>query len=500
MDRIRRVGMTLILAVVVALFVVYPLQSSQEAKVGTPSVLVGLWQGFMDFCGRQVRVEIEISQNPDGELSGLVDLRDSATLDVPVQVKLVGDTVKVTTRSGPLFEGILRPDFQAIQGELFAGTTDSWHKLILEKNNEAFRVFAVPRLTDIGTAQLDYVYQRPLAVEDGWSVSSLSAENIDETKIGRLVESFLREEQGRPEAILIARNGKLVLEEYFYGSSRDRLHPIQSVTKSVMSLLFGIALDRGYLGDLDEPVYNFFPEYRGKKWIDQQYPISLAHLLTMSAAIEWNDESFGSSRAMYRSGDWFGYVLDRDLVGEPGEFASYANGLAFLLGGVFHNATGEYVDEFAEKTLFADLEISTYRWKAIADGKRNTGGGLSVTAYDLAKMGQLVLGRGEWKSKQVISESWITESVQRHYPYAEESLGGSSYTKGYGYLWWHQRYNVGGKYIDAVAGRGYGGQYLGIFPTLNTVIVLNCGEWGNPAERVFNYDNVVEKWILPAIR
>ena len=102
--------------------------------------------------------------------------------------------------------------------------------------------------------------------------------------------------------------------------------------------------------------------------------------------------------------------------------------------------------------------------------------------------------------KQVISESWITESVQHHYPLAEESLFGSSYTKGYGYLWWHQRYDVGGRTIDAVAGRGYGGQYLGIFPTLNTVIVFNNGEWGNPKERVFDYDIVVEEWILPAIR
>ncbi len=499
-DRICRVGLPLILAVVSTLFVACHLRSGHEAEVGSPSALVGLWQGFMDFHGRQVRVEIEISQNPEGELSGLVDLRDSTTLDVPVRVELVGNTVKVTTPSGRLFEGILRPDLQAIQGALFAATTNSWHDLILKKDNEAFRAFAVPRLTDIGTARTDYVYRRPLAVKDGWPVSSLSAENIDEAKIVRLVESVLREEQGRPEAILIARNGKLVLEEYFYGSSRYRLHPIQSVTKNVTSLLFGIAWDRGYVGDLDQLVYIFFPEYRGKKWIDQQYPITLAHLLTMSAAIEWNDESFGSSRAMYQSGDWIGYVLDRDRDGEPGEFASYSNGLAFLLGGVFHNATGEYVDEFAEKTLFADLGISSYRWPAAADGTRNTGGGLSVTAYDLAKMGQLVLGRGEWKGKQVISESWITESVQRHYPLAEESLGTSSYTKGYGYLWWHQSYDVSERTIDGIAGRGYGGQYLGIFPTLNTVIVFNSGEWGNPEERVFDYDILIEEWILPAIR
>ena len=501
MDSIRRVGLSLIPAILPGLLLACHPGARHETDVGSPpaSALVGLWQGFMDFHGRKIRVEIEISQNPEGELSGLVDLRDSAVLGVPAQVELVGDTVRVTSPSGRLFEGILRRDPPAIQGELFAGTTDSWHSLVLEKDNKAFRAYAVPRLTDTGLAQRDYVYRPPLAAEDGWPVSALSAENIDEEQIGRLVESVLREEQGRPEAILIARNGKLVVEEYFYGYSRHRLHLIASVTKNVTSLLFGIARDRGYMGDLEQPVYTFFSEYRGKKWIDRQYPITLAHLLTMSAAIEWNKSVQDAWGRLTRNDDWLGYLLDLDQVGTPGEAAFYNTGLSTLLGGVIRNATGKYADEFAEETLFADLDVSSYRWSQAGDGTRETGGGLSLTAYDLAKIGQLVLDKGVWNGKRVVSDSWITESVKRHLPLAEGSLGASRYVTGFAYHWFNQSYEVDGITIQAIVGKGYGGQYLGIFPSLNTVVVLNNGEWGMPWERVFDYDVIVEEWILPAI-
>ncbi|MCH8347747.1 MAG: serine hydrolase [Proteobacteria bacterium] len=482
--------------------------AAEEADVGpiTASELVGLWQGFTDLEGREIRVEIKISKNAEGELSGVVDLRDTSTLGVPLEVEFAGDTVNLSTGSGSFFKGRLSDDLRAIQGELFVATKDSWYSLVLKRDNDAFRRFEVPRLTDAGAIQRTYSYRPPRAAEDGWAVSSLDAEAIDEGQITSLVESVLREEQGLPEAILIARNGKLVLEEYFHGYSRDRIHPIQSVTKSVMSLLLGIAQDGGFVGGMDEPVYTFFPEHAGKKWIDRKYPITLANLLTMSAAIDWNDvggesgHDFESTAAMHRSGDWIGYVLDQDQAGVPGKVASYTGGLSILLGGVIRNATGKYADEFAEETLFADLHVSSYRWQKARDGTRETGGGLTLTAYDLAKMGQLVLDKGMWNGKRVVSDTWIAESVKRHLPLAEGALGGSPYTTGFAYHWWIQRYEVNGKTIQAIVGRGYGGQYLGIFPALNTVVVMNNGEWGNPRERVFDYDVIVEKWILPAIR
>ena len=508
MAKIRHLSCSLITAFALSILLGCTSESPDQADAEpvAASALVGLWQGFTYLEGREIRVEIEISQNSEGELAGVANLRDTSTMGVPLEVELAGDTVNLSTGSGSLFKGQLSDDLRSIDGQLFVGTKDSWYSLVLKKDNEAFRRFEVPRLTDAGAVQRNYSYQPPRAATDGWPVSTLATEAIDERPITSMVESVLREEQGLPEAILIARNGKLVLEEYFYGYSRDRIHPIQSVTKSVMSLLVGIAQDGGFVGGMDAPVYTFFPNHAGKKWIDRKYPITLAHLLTMSAAIDWNDvgdesvDAYQSTAAMHRSGDWIGYVLDRDQAGVPGEVASYTGGLSILLGGVIRNATGKYADEFAEETLFADLHVSSYRWQKAGDGTRETGGGLTLTAYDLAKMGQLVLDKGMWNGKRVVSGRWIAESVKRHLPLAEGALGGSPYATGFAYHWWIQSYEVNDMTTQAIVGRGYGGQYLGIFPTLNTVVVMNNGEWGNPRERVFDYDVIVEKWILPALR
>jgi CubicO group peptidase (beta-lactamase class C family) len=505
MDSVHRLGLLLITAVLLSILLGCEPESRPEADAGpvSASALVGLWQGFVYFELREFRVEIEISQNSEGELAGVADFRDSGSLGVPLKVELADDTVILSTGSGSLFEGRLLDDLRAIHGELFAATRGTWYTLTLEKDNEKFRRFSQPRLTEAGTVQREYSYQPPSDGEGEWPVSTLSSEAINEGQIESLIESVLRGEQGRPEAILVARDGKLVLEEYFYGFSRDRIHSIQSITKSVTSLLFGIAMDAGLVGDLDQLVYSFFPEYLGKKWIDRKSPITLAHLLNMSAAIEWKTEGHESLTAMYRSGDWIGYVLNLDQADVPGEAASYNSGLSILLGGVIRNTTGKFVDKFAEETLFADLQVSKYRWLAASDGTRNTSGGLILSAYDLAKLGQLVLSKGRWNGKQVVSEAWITESTKRHLPLGEESVrstGDSPYSVSYGYQWWHQRYNVDGVPIHAIAGLGYGGQYLGIFPTLNTVVVLNNGEWGMPWERVFDYNVIVEEWILPAIR
>jgi len=505
----RRLNPSLITAVALSGFLGCEPESRREVDIGPPSAsaLVGLWQGFTYLEGQEIRVEIELGMNPEGGLVGVADFRDAGSLDVPLEVALVGDSVSITSASRSLIEGRLSDDLGAIQGQLFVSTMDAWYSLVLEKDNSAFRRFELPRLTENGEAQSEYSYRPPEESENGWPVSTLAAETIDEEQIAALVESVFREEHGHPEAILIARNGKLVLEEYFYGYSRDRVHSIRSATKSVTSLLLGIAQDRGYVGDLDQPVYTFFPEHQGRKWIDRQYPITLAHLLTMSAAIEWNSD--GSSDAdggeagwqrLAREDDWIGYMLDLDQAGTPGEAASYNTGLSTLLGGVIRNATGKYADEFAEETLFADLNVSSYRWLKAADGTRETGGGLSVTAYDLAKMGQIVLDKGMWNGKRVVSDSWITESGEHQLPLAEGSQGASRYVTGYAYHWWNQSFEVDGKTIDAIAARGYGGQYLGVFPTLNTVIVLYNGEWDQPEGRVFDSGVIVEEWILPAIR
>ncbi len=460
--------------------------------------LLGIWQGFIDFQGMESRVEVELRPGATGNLIGVMHLRDLGVLDMPLSsVEVEDQTITVSTNIGLDFEGVIREDRRAFVGQL--STPDISWPLVLEKDNPAFRRFAVPRLGDDGEAQRDYTYQAPVQTDDGWAVSTLAAEGIDQQLIESVVEGILRGEHGRAEALLIARNGRLVLGEYFYGITVDRLHLLQSITKSVTSLLFGIVYDQA-LVDLDDLVYTFFPEYEGRKWVDLQYQINLSHLLTMSAAVDWNEaisysDPRNSAIQMNQSPDWIGFVLDRDQAGTPGQISSYNSGLSILLGGVIHSASGKYVDELADETLFADLQVSRSLWSIASNGQRHTGGGLLLTARDLAKMGQLALDGGVWNGVRVLSEEWITESIRPHLP-----IGGSRYAKAYGYQWWYQAYNVNGEIINATCGLGYGGQFLGIFPSLNMVVAMNAGEWVDGALRQFNYNSIVENGILTAVQ
>jgi CubicO group peptidase (beta-lactamase class C family) len=263
-------------------------------------------------------------------------------------------------------------------------------------------------------------------------------------------------------------------------------------------------MGQGLIENTDRQVWELFPERQGRRWIDEQYNITLWHVLTMSANIDWNElvpytDPKNSNIAMNMSDDWIGYVLDRPIAGEPGLISSYTSGLSILLGGVIHNVTGQYVDHYAEKTLFADLGISHYRWFSAPDGTRHTGGGLNLVARDFAKTGQLVLSEGRWQDKQVVPSDWIEESTKLHLPVIGERQ--SRGMIGYGFQWWHMRFGFGDETADAILASGYGGQMLAIFPQWDLLIVTNGGEYGYVEKErpVFSYTRLLESGILQAV-
>ncbi len=372
-------------------------------------------------------------------------------------------------------------------------------------DNPAFRKFDYPRVDTSGEPLRVYAYQKPAALSDGWAVSTVEAEGLDPGQLRGFMNRILNGKWGRAEGVVIARNGRLVVDEYFHGFHRDKLHTLQSVTKSITSLLFGVAKDQGSIKSVDQVVYEFFPEYVGRTWVDQKYDRTLYHLLTMTAAIDWDEHvPYGqienSNTAMNRSPDWIGYVLDRNVAGPPGKVCVYTSGFTILLGGVIKKATGKYVDELADETLFGTLGITNYRWLRHDDGTRHTGGGLSLLPRDLAKVGQLVLNGGTWNGERVISEAWIKESTRPHVPMEAYRLKQFRYTERYAYQWWNDTYQVDGRAIDVIAGHGFGGQYLGIVPDLNLVIVLIGGDYVDQTIRPFEYYKIMEQEILPAFR
>ena len=308
-----------------------------------------------------------------------------------------------------------------------------------------------PRTTRWGHPQYEYTYQIPEKIDDGWEPSTLETEGVDPKKINELMGNILKEEIKNIHSILLVKNGKLIFEEYFYGYNRDTKHIMYSASKSITSILVGIAMDQKMIPNVDQKAYAFLPEYKGTKWVDQKYDITLKHVLTMSAGIDWEDWKYphhdarNSTGAMVRSGDWIKFVLDRDVIERPGGRFNYSDGLTMLLGVIIKNFTGMYADEFAEKHLFTHLAISDYSWTNSPGGSVITAWGLSLKPRDMAKIGYLFLKNGRWNGKQIVSQKWVNESTKAHLTQAhmpDFALG-----SGYGYQWWCGKTNINNQVI-----------------------------------------------------
>ena len=249
------------------------------------------------------------------------------------------------------------------------------------------------------------------------------------------------------------------------------LHSMQSVTKSVVSALVGIALSRGEFPDLDTPVLQFFDETVVENVDERKRDITLRDLLTMSDGLLW-DESLpyndpdNSFAIMAKAHNWVQYTLDLPMGNEPGNVFNYNSGATLILGHIFRLATGTDIEEYAVEHLFTPLGIDDYYWDRTPYGLTDTQEGLYISARSLAKIAQLFLQKGRWQDEQVIPAAWVEESTAPLYP------TGNSDDEAYGYLWWSQPYTFKGKTVRAHFGKGFGGQRPIFLPDLNMVIVL----------------------------
>jgi len=351
-----------------------------------------------------------------------------------------------------------------------------------------------PRVDRYGLPESTYIYQQPEKVSDGWETAALEEVDIDSERIDGMMRAILSGNDSNIHSILMIKNGKLVLEEYFYGYNRHKLHFLASVSKSITSVLIGISIDQKLTADVETKAYAFFPKYTGTKWIDQKYPITLHHILTMAAGLDWEAMKYSrrdarhTTHQMYASGDPVKFVLNRDLIGTPGEKFYYNSGLTILLGEIVKNTSGLSIDEFAGKYLFTPLGISEYHWDKFPDGTIQTDGGLHLKPRDLAKIGYIVLKDGKWKDQQIVSRQWVEESTKRHI---------DAHGLGYGYQWWIGKTTFNKPPVEVLFASGHGGQKIFIIPTLDLVVVFTS--------KVFNSkghsgpERFLLKYIIPAM-
>jgi CubicO group peptidase (beta-lactamase class C family) len=323
---------------------------------------------------------------------------------------------------------------------------------------------------------------------NGWRSSTPEEQGMDSGKLIEMLE-LVRGMDYAIDSITIVRNGYLVMDAYLYPFQKNTKHPIYSVTKSFTSTLIGIALDKGYIKSINQPVLEFFPEKTIASLDQQKRAITLEHLLTMSSGLDtkdsWKYQWIGLSK-MWASKDWAQYVLDLPVAQTPGENFEYSNGVSFLLTAILQQSTGMRPLEFAEKHLFGPMGISDVKWPISRQGINTGYGEMRLTPHDMAKFGLLYLNKGRWENKRIVSEAWVKAATRKHIS--------ANIFDGYGYQWWVSPIrNHSSQYYMAV---GYLGQFIFVLPEKNLVVVFTSNNL-----REGNFDTpkrLVDRYINPA--
>mgnify|MGYP003641674717 FL=1 len=280
---------------------------------------------------------------------------------------------------------------------------------------------------------------------------------------------------------------------------QTELHTLQSVSKSITSILFGIALDINEDYNVSDKVMPLLTGYDTDFSDKRKQNISIEDLLTMRSGLQWNEETDHNDTTndcfrLESSDNWIAYVLSKPMDTIPGTKFVYNGGGTVLLGKIIRTITGKRIDKWAEEKLFEPLGITDYYWKETPDGEIDTEGGLYLKAEDLAKIGSLFLNKGKWNGKQIVSENWVATSTS---PLLKNVKPQWKSVTGYGYQWWVPEYTDNGK-TNIYSANGYGGQYLMITPEYNLIIVFNG--WNiNGAPEKSTY-RVLQDRILPALK
>ena len=345
----------------------------------------------------------------------------------------------------------------------------------------------------ISFGQNSYTYTQPKTLGDGWKTSSLQSQGIDSTLFYNLFNQ-LKGAEHKLHSMLLIRNNELVLEEYFGDYNVNKPHDLRSTSKSIRSILLGIAIDKGFMDSVDDPLSKYLKNPVPKKNLDpRKKEITIKHLITMSTGLEcndWDKRSKGQEDRVYKKKNWLQYTLDLPMVNNPGTVSNYCSMGVLLMTESIHQTSGMTIDKFAETYLFQPLGIGNLKWghtskkEVISSSKR-----LYMTPRDMAKIGQLILNKGTWNGEQIVSEKWIEEATT-----PKTKITGIDY----GYLWWNIPFKFNQKTIMSKTATGNGGQYIIAIPELDLIAVFTGGAYNSQEDKL--PFAIVNNIVLPSIK
>ncbi len=337
-----------------------------------------------------------------------------------------------------------------------------------------------------------------------WPAADARSLGLDRAKLDAFAAEIGAGKYGYVDSMLVIRRGKIAFDRSFqhdydriYGQEartksplnpldpsgpynyfnpwwhpyyrRGDLHTMQSVTKTITSVIIGVAVTRKEFPSLDTPVLQFFDAAKIANVDERKRRMTIRHLLTMTAGLDWNEnlpyaDPRNTAIVMEASFDWVQYAIDRPMAQEPGAAFNYNSGASQILSHIFRAATGKDMEEYARQHLFAPLGIERFYWKRTPTGLVDTEGGLYLRAPDLARIAYLFLRNGMWGKTRILNEIWVNDSVA---PHIDTGAGGVKY----GYKWWLPPYGKDGA-RRAWAGSGFGGQRPVIIPEYDLIVVF----------------------------
>ena len=321
----------------------------------------------------------------------------------------------------------------------------------------------------------------------GWQTSTPEEQGIDSELLAKALE-FRQQHELNLHSMLVVRHGYIVTDVYFYPFARGAGHDIASIAKSIISTLIGIAIDKGYIQSIKQPVLDFFPERTVANVDVRKKAMTLEHLLTMTSGLDSHDEDETTLWQMRASPDWVQFMLDLPMMEAPGSRFNYSEGVAHLLSAIITETTGMNALAFAQKYLFQPLGISNVSWPADPQGVSfGYGDATFFTPYDMAKLGYLYLNKGWWDGNQIVSRQWVRHATSKHVPVGEDI---PIDIDGFGYLWWAFSSNV-------TTAAGKGGQRIYVLPDRDMVVVFTAGL---KEEHEVSYLQLLTAFIMPAAK
>ncbi len=377
-----------------------------------------------------------------------------------------------------------------------------------------------------GHAPSPYVLSSPRDIGDGLAVGTPDGAGLDSDLLAEAVARIADDRFGEVHSLLIYKDGKLVVEEYFPGHTyawdapgfrgawidwnEHEPHNIHSVGKSITSASIGIAIDRGYIESVDESIFEHLPDHR-HLMSDGRDAITIEHLLTMTSGLAWDEWGTPYSdpeNDVIRL--WLGCeapvtcVLEAPLESEPGTEFTYSGGNMVVLGEIVRNATGMDIEEFSARHLFEPLGIDPPEWRRFDTGVIDASADQYLTPRDLIKFGATYLDRGIWQGRRILSEAWVDKSSTPYRGNVWLNSGfrpmppgdGTRGRRGYAYAWWTHEYRDSGSELAGYFALGFGGQKVYVFPGRSAVVVFTAGNYGSADTT----NEILTEFVLAAMR